>query len=145
MLFDFKLRPINEISPWGEPPDLSLSWFGLTEGFYWLEVGSERLFCYSHQMAKYPKFSDYVDYLVVRFWEDILQILPDVLAPIPPELARWFSTDSPSIRDLLQSAPDWLDTQKDPDVLAEAISWIHNRTLDSYDNLGQSPLSYRRR
>ncbi|MDR3617126.1 MAG: DUF5984 family protein [Candidatus Obscuribacterales bacterium] len=137
MLFDFKLRPVDEIKPWGESPDLSLSWFGLTDGFYRLQVGTERLFSSSDQIArvwvaKDPNFSGvYVDYQVVRLWEDLLQILPDVLAPIPPELARWFSADSPNTTDLLQSAKDWLDLEKDPDVLDKAISWIQNRTLDS--------------
>jgi hypothetical protein len=86
MLFEFILRPLNKVAPWGNAPDLSLSWFGLTDGDYRINVGSEHLFAYSegikrHFSTKDPNFrGDYVNYHVVRLWEDICEILPDVFA-----------------------------------------------------------------
>ena len=41
MLFEFVLRPLEEVQPWGvdEP---TLHWFGLTDGWYWIEAGDFR-------------------------------------------------------------------------------------------------------
>jgi hypothetical protein len=50
MLFDFNLCPLEEVQPWGKSPDLRLSWFGFTEGFYRLQVGSEFLLNYSDEI-----------------------------------------------------------------------------------------------
>jgi hypothetical protein len=47
MLFNFVLCPLEEITPWGNEDQYSLSWFGLTEGGYWLQVGEDQLFRYS--------------------------------------------------------------------------------------------------
>jgi hypothetical protein len=47
MLFNFQLDPIDEIVPWGEPPDLHLSWYALTLGQCLVQVGSEELLRYS--------------------------------------------------------------------------------------------------
>jgi len=138
MLFDFKLQPVDEITPWGEPPNLDLSWFALTYGFYRLNVGNERLFSYSNEIsnlwkADYSDFSaDYVEYQVVRFWEDVLEILPNVLAPIPPELSVWFSGDNPKILKLFQASDQWLRSGREKSIVAEAaLGWVQNRVLDS--------------
>ncbi|HEY9907288.1 MAG TPA: DUF5984 family protein [Thermosynechococcaceae cyanobacterium] len=90
MLFDFHLRPLEEVMPWGKPPNSYLSWFVLTDGFYRLQVGSEFLFNYSDDFAERwaaqsvsVHTRSFVDYYVVRLWEDLLEILPDVLEPLP--------------------------------------------------------------
>jgi hypothetical protein len=96
MLFNFELRPINEIAPWRpvSAPDARtpeylryphIGWFQLTDGWYWIETGQGELFCYSQAhleiwKEKYPGHpwteSRYVDYHVVRLWEDLLDMLP---------------------------------------------------------------------
>jgi Family of unknown function (DUF5984) len=118
MLFDFILRPLKEVNPLGQPPNLTLSWFWLTDGFYRLKVGSHYLLNYSDDYVKYcienfPSFPEtsFVDYYIVRLWEDILDILPDVLEPIPEELCRFLEmseTDWDSWRD---KAVDWEEAQ----------------------------------
>jgi hypothetical protein len=40
--FRFELRPLDEVEPWGDDPP-SLSWFGLTDGWYWIEAGGHEL------------------------------------------------------------------------------------------------------
>jgi hypothetical protein len=47
MLIDFTLLPIAMVQPWGRPDNLSLHWFGLTDGQYWIEVSENKLFEYS--------------------------------------------------------------------------------------------------
>ena len=44
MLIDFTLLPLAMVQPWGRPDNLSLHWFGLTDGQYWIEVGENKLF-----------------------------------------------------------------------------------------------------
>jgi Family of unknown function (DUF5984) len=146
-LFDFHLRPLADVQPWGTPPDLSLSWFGLTDGFYRLRVGEEYLFSYSAAAsrllaARYPGFQgDYADYQVVRLWEDLCEILPDVLTPVPPELGRLLAGPTPNVLQWLNHTKDWLiPDDNDPnfnieparyDLFESAVSWLDYRRLDS--------------
>ena len=95
MLFQFQLRPIDDIVPWGSEGDYSLSWFGLTDGWYWLKCGEEELFRYADSVLASRKYEGrqqadppYVDYQVVRLWEDVLEMLPEILTPVPVELLR---------------------------------------------------------
>jgi hypothetical protein len=108
MLFNFELQPINEIAPWGpvSAPDAKtpeyllhphIGWFQLTDGWYWIDTGQGELFRYSQAhldilKEKYPGHfwteSRYVDYYVVRLWEDLLDMLPWTLEPVPVGLAR---------------------------------------------------------
>ncbi|MBL9202667.1 MAG: hypothetical protein JNL39_19295 [Opitutaceae bacterium] len=144
MLFDFKLRPLEDIAPWGTPPDLSLSWFGLTDGYYRVQVGGEHLFNYTDQISKHwatndPTFSGaYVDYQVVRLWEDVCAILPDVMQPIPTDFLRLVSGRNPTIRQVVQTVGTWWQSLADDEMEGEnedtyyaAITWASSRNLDA--------------
>src|SRR5947209_6747937 len=52
MLFNFSLAMLENIPPWGSGTDLHLSWFGLTDGCYWLRPGDVELFRYSAQLLE---------------------------------------------------------------------------------------------
>jgi hypothetical protein len=101
-LFEFQLKPLEKMTPWGNQPELDLHWFGLTEGIYYLNVGNEQLFRFSkeiiqHWRKQYPELNGlehYVDYQVIRLYEDVLKILPDVLNPIPAEANCLIETPS---------------------------------------------------
>ena len=87
MMFEFQLKPIEDIQPWGEFPNLHLSWFGFSDGKYRLKAGDEYLLNYSDKYTEYcvENFPDYtfdttfVEYQVVRLWEDVLDLLPSIL------------------------------------------------------------------
>lgn len=106
-LFEFKLKPLQEVVPWGEKPDLNLHWFGLTDGIYYMNVGGEQLFRSSieilnHWKKKHPDLDvnqPHVDYQVVRLYEDLLERLTDILQPIPTELQTYVISH--------QSQDDW--------------------------------------
>ncbi len=129
-LFDFRLREIEQIVPWGTPGNETLSWFGLTDGWYWMALGGDELFRYREAQDG----SVYVDYQVVRLWEDILSILPAVLETVPDDIAR-----------RLEPAQDWLSwrwrvqTQLIDSTMSDAESerrdlatrWSADRRLDS--------------
>ncbi len=146
MLFDFNLLPLEDVQPWGEPPNLSLSWFGFTEGFYRLKLGSIYLLNYSDRIMNYwgYKFPDVyngllVDYYVVRLWEDILDRLPYVLEPIPTELHKFLTMDYATWSSWYDKAIDWRENQlesgSDKDevwkIMYTATSWRNNRWLDA--------------
>jgi len=91
-LIEFNLKPLQDVMPWGDEPNQYLHWFALTDSFYYMELGDVQLFCYSDEILEfwskeYPgcnsKNEPYMDYQVVRLYEDVLEILPDVIQPIP--------------------------------------------------------------
>jgi len=146
MLFDFRLRPISEVAAWGRSPDLRLSWFGFTDGFYRLDVGGEYLLNYSSETVElcrslgagtYP--GPYVDYYVVRLWEDVYEILYDVLQPLPKDLQALLERDYASQQAWMDKAFAWLsatesgeaDANHAGSVYDAATFWCAHRRLDS--------------
>lgn len=138
MLFEFELRPIEAIPPWGTPSNLSLSWFGLTDGFYRLKMGDQYLLNYTNEIIghwkhQYPELNflpkpTWVDYQVVRLWEDILDMLPYILEPLPNELIAILEkndSDTEKWKDKLASC------LKNEDAFWNATAWIDQRHLDS--------------
>lgn len=114
MRFNFRLRELSAVVPWhdADGSHAHLGWFGLTDGWYWIEAGLEsesvELFRYSEPLvdrwmreyARKPWLEalPYVDYQVSRLWEDVLDVLPDALDPVPPRLARTLGPDGPWTR-----------------------------------------------
>jgi hypothetical protein len=153
MLFNFEFRPINEIAPWGpiNAPDARtpeylhhehLGWFQLTDGWYWINTGLGELFRYSQTLVditneKYTDrrrmLSPYVDYYVVRLWEDLLDMLPWVLEPIPANLASAISRDGAwgdwqrQVEAALSPSPN----DEAFDLSYDASRWSGQRRLDS--------------
>jgi hypothetical protein len=125
-LFDFKLRALDDIVPWGKPGALSLSWFSLTDGSFWLNVGDEQLFV----GADAGEGSRFVDYQVVRLWEDVLDILPAVLEPVPESMAALLEPSNGWLA-WCRRASDWGAESDDLELLDQAISWELARRLDS--------------
>ena len=127
-LFDFKLKPIEEVEPWGEPPKQSLHWFGLTDGFYSIDTGDQRLFEFSKKVIEEEKLTEpCLEYQVVRLYEDLLDILPYALAPLPEEIVSliksydkqqewqsqvneiYNSTENENIENTCVNAMQWLE------------------------------------
>lgn len=73
-LFQFELRQLDQIQPWGAPDDPNLHWFGLTDGWYWIQVGEDRLFEYSDAVCAF------INVLWSR-WSDAFWILRQGLYP----------------------------------------------------------------
>jgi hypothetical protein len=67
-----------------------MHWFGLTDGRYWIDSGQAEIF----GMAD----GTHLDYYVACLWEDLLEILPHVLEPLPA-----------SMRERLRDLPRWLE------------------------------------
>ena len=140
MLFNFILRPLEEVQPWGDDKP-KLHWFGLTDGWCWWNVGSQQLFRYSQAQidrwaAEYPTLTaepSYVDYPVVRPWEDLLDRLRCVLDPVPDDLIER-THDAAKWQHLQDAAFAWADKSKDNrawDLHTEAFYWWANRRWDA--------------
>ncbi len=141
-LFELDLKPLDQVKPWGEPPNQTLHWFGLTDGVYYMNVGGQQLFRYSDDAllrwaAEFPdecSESPYVDYQVIRLYEDVLEMLPNVLSPIPDMVVPYIRT--------LDAQKAWckrltscIDLAADDDVLNtyfSAVHWFELRTLSSH-------------
>jgi hypothetical protein len=117
--FRFELRPLADVGPWGgsEGP-ATLHWFGLTEGWYWIEVDGLQLLRYDRGtldrlgVAGEPAVRPYADYFVARFWEDLLLVHRAALEPVPDDLEsflRWHPEEWPVVDDSdAGAAEEWL-------------------------------------
>jgi hypothetical protein len=108
----FELAPLEKVVPWGE--HRRLHWFGLTQGWYSLEVGGVELLRYAERTTNSigdgsAAVTSWVDYYVVRLWEDLLAVLPSALEPVPDDLAEFFAAD----------AEGWVDAG-DPGLLDDS-------------------------
>lgn len=139
MLFHFRLAALEDIPPWGKEGDFHLSWFGLTDGCYWLRAGDVELFRYNQTLLEMESWrttsagcGPYVDYQVVRLWEDVLEILPEVLTPVPQGAAEILA--APTLRAWRAAVANWLPTNPDDAhyLLYEAATeWVRKRHLIS--------------
>ena len=141
MIFNFALRPLKEVIPWG--PNRRLHWFGLTDGWYWLQVGDAILFEYTQAILNVwslpisEPFSRYADYQVARLWEDLRDLLPAALEAIPADILE----QSPFV----EKVWDYIERGEGPDifdpfydVVETATNWWGMRGL-SRGHLVASP------
>jgi hypothetical protein len=127
--FRFGLYPLDEVSPWGGDRP-RLHWFGLTEGWYWIQVGEHELLRYRRR--DHPDC--YVDYYLARLWEDVIVLTPDVLEPVPADLQPFITSDPTQwAHDPWRSSVDG-DDESDPTgsdhPAVAAAAWHGGHTLD---------------
>jgi hypothetical protein len=135
VLINFTLAPIEEIVPWGEPGSYRLHWFGLTWGQYWIQAGEATLFEYSDH-ARNGGISRYCDYQVVRLYEDLVEMLPVILEPIPESVVPYIHGESAEVwRNAYHAWRDRNDNVLDTDhyweIADAAVAWSEKRHLDS--------------
>jgi len=110
-LFDFVFTPIEQVTPWGEPPHLSLGWYALTDGCYWIRVGENELFRYSDFFLNHFKFQGPYDrYFVGRLDADLGQLAFHALEPVPQEIAEF-----------IPQVDQWRRRRNSPPIPAEVI------------------------
>ncbi|GIF42595.1 DUF5984 family protein [Actinoplanes xinjiangensis] len=126
--FRFELRALDEVEPWGDPP--SLHWFGLTDGWYWIEGGG-------HELLRRTRCDDprpYVDYQVVRLWEDVNLLTPSVLEPVPDDLVAFVASDEDQWKVNWLSYVGVREEGDDPNApdhpVVAAVLWHAERSLD---------------
>ena len=142
-MFEFELAPLDEVPVWGTPPDLRLNWFGLSWGLYWLDLGTVRLLEYSPEArllgsrppARMPRF---VDYQVARFHEDLIEILPDVLEPLPADVVA--ALEDGSVAATAGRLNQTRDAERQPrEILDEALDVLYRRFFYTSDRVARTP------
>jgi hypothetical protein len=129
----FGLTPLPAVRPWGrEQP--TLHWFGLTDGWYCLDLDGHEVLRYSDRTVQELRGDrtderphPYVDYYVVRLWEDLIALVSQAMEPVPPDLAELAADLSP--------AWTWLDTPE-----AEAATAWHDAGFLYTDYLRVAPI-----
>jgi hypothetical protein len=97
VLFHFRLRSLAQVTPFGTHRP-TLHWFGLTDGWYWLELDGQQLFRFSQpwlDARRQPGDASpwpYVGSPVAGLWEAVLEGLSDFLQPVPADLATLVRT-----------------------------------------------------
>ncbi|MEV6373939.1 DUF5984 family protein [Micromonospora musae] len=93
--FSFELRPLAEVAPWGGTRP-RLHWFGLTEGWYWIDVEGHELLRYCDAAVhRWNLERPYPDYYLARFWEDLLTLRWALQAAVPNDLVPFVDGTSP--------------------------------------------------
>lgn len=135
VLINFTLAPLEKIVPWGTPGNYRLHWFGLTDGEYWISAGEATLFEYSEQVQA-AGANRYCDYQVVRLYEDLIDMLPYVLEPVPKSLMQYVCGET--ARAWQKTYSDWCDKNYDVldpshinQIVDLAVVWTGKRSLDS--------------
>ncbi len=140
-MFHFQLFPVEEIQPWGDSPP-TLHWFGLTMGWFWIEISGQELFRYTDAARKYWESQDpdcpphalpYEDYQVARYWEDLVGMLPEILDLIPDDLAALVA-DGQVWEAWQAAARTWMevtDTDHAWETHYAAVGWWGKRTWDA--------------
>jgi hypothetical protein len=148
-MINFELKSIDKIIPAGQEPDLSLSWFWLTDGELWLRFGDTIIYEYSKEALAHfgDKATPYNDYYLVRFIEDFTDLFVQISESVP---ARFYSITA-NLEDFHITAKKWLDlydTDEDEhsefyfETYDKLISWAYQRYLDSMHLIGGPHLSF---
>lgn len=87
MLFHYQLKQVFDCAlPVGEDRK-KVSWFCLTDSFFHIDLGEEKLYESSPEsIDRYKLSSPYNDYYYIRFLEDFFDILPKICSPVPQKL-----------------------------------------------------------
>lgn len=110
----WQLDPVEQCVPWGDPPTLSLHWFGLTSGLFTFETEAGLLPAYE---AGPPG----CDYYLARLHEDLEELLPWIGQPVPADIAAPFLEDGPPVVPSDEAGLETWDT---------AADWWLRRGLD---------------
>lgn len=138
-IFEFNLKPLPEVLPWGHEGKKYLHWFGLTYGIYYLNIKGNKLYKNSEEYLNYLKKtypesninSPYIDYQIIRLYEDFLEILPNVLQEIPVKLITLIKSPDSEKEFLNKYAVKKVD-KNDWEIYYNATRWWGCRCLASW-------------
>lgn len=131
---NFQLQEIDKIIPWGYDHDF-MSWFGLTDGLLWIDIGNNTIYEYSQAAREYWKRDEkYNDYQLSRFLEDFSETFYLIRESIPESLYN-------NIDKFTEYTHNWINQYIDePDDLFDKFydeeyepltEWFSNRIFDS--------------
>lgn len=132
---NFRLKPPKKIVPFGGNRD-HLSWFGLTDGELWIDVGEQTIYEYSDAaMRGFDSMeSKYNDYYLSRFLEDFSEIFGAVREPVPKrfyDIVGSFAADTEQWlgKHFDDSDEDFL--RFEDEEYSPLTEWFYKRVFDS--------------
>jgi len=147
MTFHFQLASLESVTTWSSDGNLSLHWFGLTDGWFWVDLGDgAELFHYTDAIREHlatlypaskPSTLPYEDYQICRYWEDLLDLTPAVLDPLPDDMAAWVA-DAAAWQRWQDAATQWRQERDDEDgwdnwdTYDQAVRWWSDRTWAAF-------------
>lgn len=82
--FQFTLEPVDAITPWLRDGAPELSWFALTDGRFWIDLGEDELFRYTPEiLERWGETDPHPSYQGAAFARDLLESLPFARAAVP--------------------------------------------------------------
>ncbi|MEE1963955.1 DUF5984 family protein [Allomuricauda taeanensis] len=148
-MIHFKLKELDKIVPWGKGSEVSLHWFGLTDGYLWLTFGNETIYEYSQEILDYWRdiTMPYVDYQLSRFIEDFTGLFENISEPVPEEFydltkdLEKFQSETKNWLNNVDSGRDGLNEEYF-EAYDALISWTSIRTMDNGHLVGGPQLSF---
>lgn len=136
---NFLLNKPDNITSWGEKHK-SLSWFILTDGLLWINVGESIIYEYSEDARKFWNCDiKYNDYQLSRFLEDFSDLFCFVCESIPYEFYKnieTFENMTDKWKDsYINDTDDIFDKFYDEDF-CPLTEWYFNRIMDSGHLIG---------
>lgn len=132
---NFRLQPPDKIKPFGEKPNYSLHWFGLTDGILSIDVCGQTIYKYSAAAQKYFKLRHrYNAYYISRFIEDFFGTFPAVGQAVPKELycaLDGFDAMCEKWEGMHADDPDGIFDKFYFEDLCGLRGWHNERTFDS--------------
>jgi hypothetical protein len=126
-LLEFNLADVESIMPWGEPGNLTLSWFALTLGTFHMNVGDQVLFQYSKEMLSYWGSNQQdVDYQIASIARDIFSCISSGTSQVPPFIER-LASNSELLTQLYNFVPP-NESSIDEDITYNAWRWLGERS-----------------
>jgi hypothetical protein len=124
-LFQFELANVEDITPWGESPNLNLSWFALTDGTFRLNVGDQVLFQYTDQITQHlcGQTRD-ASYQIASLARDMLGSFASGISPLPP-VVEALASDWNVLDNLRQASREQIEAD---DVSYAAWRWLGERS-----------------
>jgi hypothetical protein len=124
-LFEFELANVEDILPWGNPGEQSLSWFALSYGRFRMVVGGQVLFRYTDEILSHWGGSERdADYQVAAFARDVLGSVAAAAAPLPPRIER-LASDWQHLMELRKPTED---VRAADDLWYDAWRWLGERS-----------------
>ena len=144
---NFKLQELDQVLLWGEAPNQSIHWFGLTDGLLWIDVGEQTIYEYSKEAQEYFEgHSPYNDYQLSRFLEDFSVLFKGIGESVPQELydrVEEFEEKAEQWKNLYMDLSDELFDQFYCENYLGLTGWLlSDRTMDSGHLVGGPHMSF---
>lgn len=125
-LFEFELKSLDLIEPFGTKEDYHLHWFGLSDGQFYINCKGQKVFKSTEKyIQEIGSNCIYVDYFVSRFHQDLLDHMIEVLIPVS-RARHHILKDQESLHKLTEDIYEKIDSTNDDIVINKYCAELEN-------------------